>query len=69
MHSSDPIKRVLARHGVENALDYLADEGKYPEIASCNVPDIKMRGNIYMMLDRMVKTADLFKRFAKLDRL
>lgn len=68
MSETDPVKAVLARHGVKDPMHYLLHEGANPDHSVGRHPDVTMRGSIYMMLNRFIDMKSVSNRLAKLRR-
>lgn len=69
MADENPLKAVLARHGINDPMAYLlSEEGENPQHSRRRHPDVTMRGSVYMMLDRVLDTDTVSKRLAKLRR-
>ncbi len=68
MTKIDPVKAVLERHGISDPTAYLLNEGRDSEIIPSRDPDIKPRGNIFLMLGKIIDMKDISARLGRLKR-
>ena len=66
MPKNDSLKKVLRRHGIEDADEYLESRGDKATVARSTDPDVYMRGSVHLMMRRTITRDEVRKGLAAL---